>query len=192
MPTRKRRGRTQRGKLRRHQEIDHVVVEDTFLLNRPMQASSSESRWVGEGCYISATVQNRRFHGVLIDQAALQQASLLHFQEEASGMDLERRMRALMKNRDNGHTVKLRKRLRTDGTSVTSNDITAGRQVQKFRYEIGLADSQGYRVLLATFVDVDAASDHDHDWKMKIEAACRAGGEFVGDYYYQYEVRSFL
>jgi hypothetical protein len=61
----------------------------------------------GEGCYVTATLNNRRFYGVLIDQVALKSASLLHFQEEASGLDLNRRMLALsqQQQRQDGETV---------------------------------------------------------------------------------------
>jgi hypothetical protein len=61
----------------------------------------------GEGCYVTATLNKRRFYGVLIDQVALKSASLLHFQEEASGLDLNRRMLALsqQQQRHDGETV---------------------------------------------------------------------------------------
>ena len=55
----------------------------------------------------------------------------------------------------------------------------------------GRVGSADYRVLLATYADIDAASEDDVEKGKKIEAACKAGGDFVGGYYYQYEVRKF-
>jgi hypothetical protein len=178
-------------------------------LNRPKEEAHVENPMAGEGCYVSATVQNRRYYGVLIDQAALQQASMLYFQEEASGLDLNRRMKALMRrqqhhggsldqNGSSSDTNGARKRPRTDATPLevpnrppsNSNGAVPSRQVQKFRYEgLEKEKSQGYRVLLATFADLNASAEDDLDRRKKIEAACEAGGDFLGDYYYQYEVR---
>jgi hypothetical protein len=205
--------RGQRGKLRRFQEIDHVVVEEPFSLNDPSNSNSNGERKAGEGCYISATVNNRRYYGVLIDQAALTAASLLHFQDEAGGLDLNRRMRALNEQVEeqgiplpNGTAAgdkrlasdglgnENRKRQKSEPTSVASNSALSpetkhSQQVQKFRYIEGTTSSQGYRLLVATYADVDAASEEDPDKAKEIEAACVAGGNFVGRYYYQYEVR---
>jgi hypothetical protein len=205
--------RGQRGKLRRFQEIDHVVVEEPFSLNEPSHSSSNGDRKAGEGCYISATVNNRRYYGVLIDQAALTAASLLHFQDEAGGLDLNRRMRALNEQVEergvpppngiaagdkrlasDGLDDDNRKRQKNEPTSVASNSAPSqetkySQQVQKFRYIEGTTSSQGYRLLVATYADVDAASEEDPDKAKEIETACVAGGNFVGRYYYQYEVR---
>jgi hypothetical protein len=205
--------RGQRGKLRRFQEIDHVVVEEPFSLNEPSHSNSNGDRKAGEGCYISATVNNRRYYGVLIDQAALTAASLLHFQDEAGGLDLNRRMRALNEQVEergvpppngiatgdkrlasDGLDDDNRKRQKSEPTSVVSNSTLSSetkhsQQVQKFRYIEGTTSSQGYRLLVATYADVDAASEEDSDKAKEIETACVAGGNFVGRYYYQYEVR---
>jgi hypothetical protein len=206
--------RGQRGKLRRSQEIDHVVVEEPFSLNEPSRSNSSGDRKAGEGCYISATVNNRRYYGVLIDQAALTAASLLHFQDEAGGLDLNRRMRALNEQVEErgvpppngilaagdkrvaseGLDDDNRKRQKSEPTSVASNSVLFSeakhsQQVQKFRYIEGTTSSQGYRLLVATYADVDAASEEDPDKAKEIETACVAGGNFVSRYYYQYEVR---
>jgi hypothetical protein len=150
---------------------------------------------------------------VLIDQAALKAASLLHFQDEAGGLDLNRRMRALNDQVEeqggpppNGTGTgdkrmasddlddNNRKRQKSELTSVSSNSALSPetksiQQVQKFRYIEGTTSSQGYRLLVATYADVDAASEEDPDKAKEIEAACVAGGNFVGRYYYQYEVR---
>jgi hypothetical protein len=70
---------------------------------------------------------------------------------------------------------------------------TVHQQVQKFRYVEGNGDpSQGYRELLATFANVSAAAEDDAQRTMQIEAACQSGGDFVGDYYFQYEVRDHI
>jgi hypothetical protein len=45
-----------------------------------------------------------------------------------------------------------------------------------------------YRVLVATYADLEAASEDDPEKAEAIEAACQAGGGFMGDYFYQYEV----
>ena len=70
------------------------------------------------------------------------------------------------------------------------------RQVQKFRY-VEPVDKKnpkdpGYRILLATFADIDAAADDDQNKARLIATACQSGGGFVGKYYYQYEVRPLL
>lgn len=65
------------------------------------------------------------------------------------------------------------------------------RQVQKFRYhpaEANANEAGGYRTLLATYADIGAAAEDDPIKVERIKAACHAGGNFVGDYYYQYEV----
>jgi hypothetical protein len=49
-------------------------------------------------------------------------------------------------------------------------------------------DNSGYRILLATFADLEAAAEDDDERSNAIEAACQSGGDFVGNYYYQYEV----
>ena len=69
------------------------------------------------------------------------------------------------------------------------------RPIQKFRYvdprESGDASgsSPGYRLLIATYADVAAASEDFPERAPPIRSACQSGGNFVGDYYYQYEVR---
>jgi hypothetical protein len=177
-------------------------------LNEPSHSTSNGDRKAGEGCYISTTVNNRRYYGVLIDQAALKAASLLYFQDEAGGLDLNRRMRALKEQEvpPNGEVAgnkrlasddlddDNRKRQKTEPTSVSSNSALSpgtqsSRAVQKFRYIEGTASSQGYRLLVATYADVHAASEEDPNKVKEIEDACGSGGNFFGRYYYQYEVR---
>ena len=50
---------------------------------------------VGEGCYVTATVNNKRYYGLLVEKDALKAASLMHYQDEAAGLDLNRRMKVL-------------------------------------------------------------------------------------------------
>ena len=64
------------------------------------------------------------------------------------------------------------------------------RTIQKFRYVDGAGDLPGYRILLATYASVEAASEDDSEKEQKIEEACQAGGGFIGQYYFQYEVVS--
>ena len=195
------------------------MVEEPFVFRQP--GDQIEEKKVGEGCYVSATVHNRRYYGVLIDQAALQAASLLYFQDEASGLDLNRRMKSLKQQQDelgvevNGANSE-RKRPPSPETGSDSRkrpkgdlpDATASRslpsvavssppqQVQKFRYIDSSSNGgslvPGYRLLLATYADVDAAAEDDPKKASEIEAACESGGNFVGQYYYQYEVNEFV
>jgi len=194
------------------------MVEEPFDFHEP--GGLAEDKKVGEGCYVSTTVHNRRYYGVLIDQAALKAASLLYFQDEASALDLNRRMQAL-KQQDEP-TVEVSesrnerkrqpsskidaessKRLRgdiPDGTYSSSLPTAQApsplQQVQKFRFvdastNGGSSAIPGYRLLLATYANVDAAAEDDSARTKEIEAACQSGGNFVGQYYYQYEVSGF-
>lgn len=235
-PGRSRRGssRPARGKLRRFLDIENVIVEEPFQLFKPSAGGggSEEDRKAGDGCYVSATVQNRRYYGLLVDQEALKHSSLLWFQEEAGSLDLNRRMKKLHSEADTNTGIDDKKRPATShhdsseagtatkriklengqagatmpdsiassaGSSTKKSEAkqpaTPGhqRQVQKFRYARPLDKNNdkdlGYRYLLATFADVDAASEDDSEKATKIEEACQAGGGYVGKYYYQYEVR---
>ena len=73
------------------------MVEEPFSLFKPSLSGgdSEDDRKAGDGCYVSATVHNRRYYGMLVDQEALKNASLLWFQEEAASLDLNRRMKML-------------------------------------------------------------------------------------------------
>jgi hypothetical protein len=215
-----------RGKLRKTQEIDHVLVEENFQLNLPdhVAASSEEDRKAGEGCYVSATVHNRRYYGVLIDQASLKSASMLYFQDEASGLDLNRKMEYLKQQGQHdamppvsesasagGHQKRpaetdlqqdQNKRRRMDLIPDATVNISNGsvpmpitgvvRQVKKFRYVAPVTNGgqslPGYRILLATYADVAAAAEDDPEKSRLIESACQSGGNYVGEYFYQYEV----
>ena len=73
--------------------METVIVEEPFALLPPDSDKSQQSvpqssgnldpkdvlapdtsNKTGDGCYVSATIQNKRFYGVLIDQASLKAA----------------------------------------------------------------------------------------------------------------------
>jgi hypothetical protein len=245
-----------RGKLRRFHDIENVIVEEPFTLFKPSGGNSGgdaeEDRQAGDGCYVTTTVHNRRYYGLLVDQDALKNASLLWFEEEAAGLDLNRRMKMLREvqasrsdiesqtNGDNGgekkrpvdggsseNLAKETKRIKLEPGEEASTSIapvpdavpsnipavasnpsqgvaaevgkllTPGhqRQVQKFRYVPPTSKKNadiGYRILLATYADIEAASEDDQEAARLIDKACQAGGGYVGKYYYQFEVRKLL
>ena len=180
-------------------------VEETFALQEP---ASHGSKRVGEACYVAATINNRRYYGTLVDQDALKSASLLYFQDTAAGLEINQRMK-IMKQRqvnkipsktsgpndacegDNGPSpMKIPSATHTHSDAGT---IPSTQQIQKYKYvESSIGKSSDYRVLLATFASVDAAAEDDLERSKAIRAACQSGGDFVGNYYYQYEVRSAI
>jgi hypothetical protein len=290
--------------------VEHVIVEEPFRLVVPQDGSSPSKHGItataGDGCYVSATVQNRRYYGVLVDQAALKTASELFFQNEAESLQLNRRMKLLYQqqqqqkkekkkqddnNNDHDHDDERKRpgketkasspvrqvdqKRKADETATSSSHTTAistkegsllktrqepsivsppvelddhgengdrkrarllvhnngdeprnesaltpaamknpptttsvipSRPVQKFQYlpppstaatysvttEGGddEAKGPGYRVLLATYADLPAAVQDVPTRARAVENACQAGGGFVGDFYYQYEVNT--
>jgi hypothetical protein len=86
------------------------------------------------------------------------------------------------------------KRVKIDNQSAPPETASAEpiaavpRTIQMFRYVDGSGNDPGYRLLLATYVNVEAASKDDTEKARRIEQACQSGGAFVGGYYYQYEV----
>lgn len=207
-----RRGSRKRGarsRLRKSQNIDHVIVEEPFQLYSP--ENGQESSKAGDGCYVSATINNRRFYGVLIDQASIEAGSLLYFKDEAAGMDLNRRMEHFLERREEVAAAKgdspaqihdmsvdpPSKRMKTEispsamqSSVPTSSSVGSGRTVQMFRYQKPSGPtSSGYRTLLATFLDSEVGAGGDSERMRRIETACQRGGDYVGEYYYQYEVR---
>lgn len=77
--------------LRKHQQIDGVVVEEVF----PLFDSSSTEK-VGDGIYVSATTAgNKRYYGVMVDQSSLKEASNLFFQDQSDSLVLNERMKTL-------------------------------------------------------------------------------------------------
>jgi hypothetical protein len=216
------------------------VVEEPFQFRLPEgvrvgsdHRGDDRNLVVGEGCYISTTVHNRRYYGVLIDQASLKSASMLHFRDEASGLELNRRMEAKLREEEEDDTVggsdshmdddgddirkrpavdsldtiggqkKKRIKLNGGGSDAIQLNSTIGspsnpvntRQVQRFRYvkqDSAVSGHNksvpGYRVLLATYLDGNAAAENDPVKANLINTACELGGDFVGEYFYQYEV----
>jgi hypothetical protein len=218
-----RRGRRRAGGLRKHQEIENVKVEESF------QLQSELAEKAGEGCYVSATTSNnKRFYGVLVDQAALKEASDLWFQDQADSLELNRRMKLLIEQKEkedsktsdeaaeaivdgkdvnvhaNGETGETAKRIHdsvengdhkraktSESASIKLPASAKDSAVQKFRYVSSSPSTEtasDYRVLVATFCDVNEASNGDPEQAERILAACEAGGNFFGSYYYQYEV----
>ena len=176
-----------------------------------LRTEQNGSNHVGDGCYVSATVHNNRYYGVLVEQSVLKTASLLHFQDEASSLDLNRRMKMLQDtssqaiNAEEGAEDRKRpaepsnvesepdlKRVKLESESLNGAlaKPAVPRTIQKFRYVDGTGDLPGYRILLATYASVEAASEDDSEKEKKIEEACQAGGGFIGQYYFQYEVMS--
>jgi len=190
-----------------------VIVEETFSLSVPADTPAAirieagikdeDENTTGDGYYISATVQNnRRYYGVLIDQAALKAASLLHFQDESRSLDLNRRMKFLREqqqseqmftNQDNLSQTEgpPQKKTKLECSNGAMPSDTTSRIVQKFRYVESTStecNGLGYRLLLATFTDVAAAAEDDTLKAQKIHDVCQSGGGFVEQYYYQYQV----
>ena len=178
------------------------------MVERPFALRSQEE--AGEGCYVSATINNKRYYGILVEQSAIQEASQLFFQNEANGLELNKRMEMLRHKAGvttngvdvNGHSHEDStqnppshesednppKRQRIESPQGTNNT----RLIQKFQYVETQARegrvSTGYRLLLATYSDVAAAAEGDRSRKQLIDEACKAGGGFVGECYYQFEV----
>jgi lysine-specific histone demethylase 1 len=193
------------------------MVEETFSLSEPANAPQEHGTHVGDGCYVSSTVHNKRYYGVLIEQAALKSASLLHFRDEAGSLDLNRRMKQLndaqvtqkeaqetgerKRPADTTTDAGCEKRAKIDPQDAPPENFptepvvaepaspklvaTEPRTVQKFRYVDG---PPCYRILLATYANVEAASEDDTEKAQRIVQACQSGGAFVGKDYYQYEV----
>jgi len=68
--------------------------------------------------------------------------------------------------------------------------VTDLRAIQKFCYVDSDGSIPGYRILLGTYANVEAASEDDSEKGQQIEAACQEGGGFVGQNYYQFELVS--
>jgi hypothetical protein len=203
-------------------------VEEPFALQEPINRGAAK---VGEGCYVTATVNNKRFYGLLVEKDALKAASLMHYQDEAAGLELNRRMKVLsdqhQKQQEDRKPAPVTEESVDSGqndtapipshpaqqdpvtvsspsASLPTNTASAAAvvdgqtslQVQKFRYvEQPASDNNGgqlftggYRLLLATYANVEAAAEDNKQLMSSIRLACQAGGNFVGDYYYRYEV----
>jgi len=199
----KRRGRRRAAGLRKHQEIENVKVEESFSLHH---GSTQKS---GEGCYVSATTSNnKRYYGVLVDQAALKEASALWFQDQADSLELNRRMKLILEKEkaeeedklaDSAQLVKAKEddmcKRRKLNEEIELPPSANNQAVQKFKYVKSASSGQrseeklsDYRILLATFLNVNEASHGDSAFAGRILTACESGGNFVGLFYYQYEV----
>lgn len=220
MPETRKRGRraASRGKLRREAQIEGVTVEQPFTFSLPTDGGNTTSRpdatqrssgpaatngvdssvrgeSAGDGCYVSATVNSKRYYGVMFDQGALKAASELYFQGEANSLELNRRMMLLDQKRKEQvslSTPDTKRQKLIHPAAMLMQNRNEDHQVQKFRYVNPTEEKElsgpGYRVLLATFADVTAAAEDDQEKIVLIESACKSGGNFVGKYYYQYEV----
>ena len=142
-------------------------------------ANATAAAAAGEGCYISTTIHNKRYYGVLISQDSLKEASELHFMEEAKSLNLNRRMVDL---RDVHGSVHDNGNGNGDGSvHDNGNDNNGGvggtmgntvgenqnqkqgqgqkqRQVQKFKYVDATKKTTGYRVILATYANLEEAA----------------------------------
>jgi hypothetical protein len=191
--------------LRKHQDIENVKVEESFQLH------SAGAEAAGDGVYVSVVNNGKRLYGVLVDQTALKEASQLFFQDQAESLELNRRMKVLHEQKENGNddsqslTVDDNqcKRPKTEcdndqaALSISGSARMREQPVQKFKYVEGTETkstvkpserTSDYRILMATFCDVMEASDGDPIKAEKILRACEEGGSFVGPFYYQFEV----
>lgn len=188
-PTNNKRRTCTKGGIRKNTTLDGVIVEEPFTF---------EGGNIGEGCYVSCTVHNRkRYYGVLVDQDALKTASQLFLKNEADSLDLNRRIKQLYNQQqrtqenqqqlqNNDHAIMIMGK-KCVVPSFNNND---NRQVQKFLFlpPPEKENGPGYRTLLATYANVRAAAEEDDDKSILIWSACENGGNFVGNYYYQFFV----
>lgn len=177
-PSTKRRTCT-KGGIRKNTPLDGVVVEEPFTFE------GGE-----EGCYVSCTVQSKRYYGVLVDQNALTTASRLVLKNEAESLNLNRRIK---------HLYNQQQQQQETAIVETNNKKSIGhkkdhRQVQKFVFLPPPENESGpgYRTLLATYANVRAAAEDDDDKYKRIWSACESGGNFVDQYYYQFFVSTII
>lgn len=181
----------------------------------------------GHGCYVSCTAHGKRYYGVLIEQAALKSASDLFFRDESESLELNRRMDVLLRQQqqhtehqqsesnNNNETNDGRegssaadsvdaveppaaKRLKKSSSKKLADDTKQPKLVEQFRYVPQInAQSPGYRILVATYADIDAAAQFDATKADEIRTACESGGNWVvssnnnnssSKFYYQYQV----
>lgn len=179
-------------------------MEEPFRLSVPTETPSSlkieagikEGDIAGDGYYVSATNNSSRYYGLLVSKEALKAASILHFHAESESLDLNRRMKLLKERqestvdtdrRDSAEHVAKRQKVDDNG-SVPACIGTDSLVVQKFQYVPSANDTDpGYRILIATYVNVAAAAEGDSSRAEAISKACNTGGAFVGEYYYKHE-----
>jgi len=232
------RKRGRRGKPRKQTSIDDVTCEDPLYL--PGGASALDGQIstnsgsspnnatnniggvnaavpAGDGCYVSALIQNRRYHGVLFDQSSLMAASGQYFQNEAHSLELNRRMSVLLdthrkqeESQSNGQKLKDATAEAAQSNNDDNNDSSHGnlepqvkkqkisaeastsasndeRTVEKLRLVTESEAGQYYREVVATYINVAAAAEDDNEMALNIQDACQTGGGWVGKYYYQYQ-----
>jgi len=205
--------------LRRDKTIDGVMVDEPFTFSRPRnnkdgKVEDIDEDAVGEGCYISVTIGARKFFGILVEHSAMLEATNIYFESEVSSLEINRKMRNLKDQQqldldyDNVNETSFKKARTGDeckGSAIMDSSVeivgdydlskrrSDKKQVQKFQYvtsrSVGESDGPGYRDLVATYADPSAASEDDAEKEFRIEEACENDGNFVGDFYYQYEIK---
>jgi hypothetical protein len=143
---------------------------------------------VGDGYYVSTTINRKRYYGVLISQEALRQASDIFFQDEALSLEINKRMAFLQQKQISPEHEDDTKGKNNFCIKLDNKKIDETHQVQKFKYCDETTSTSGYRVILATYANILEASNGDDELFEKIKVACDEGGNWVGKYYYQYEV----
>jgi len=165
-----------------------VVVHDSFDLNHPGGKSKA-----GDGCYVSTTVNNKRYYGVLVEQGALKAASMLHFEAEAMERELDAKVDALQISvkTENGEPDLVSSEPSSKKIKVDAIHGSPPIAVPVQKYRIRAGNGHGAivaRTLVATYIDVETAAEDDEEKRELIEACCKGGGGFAGSYYYQFEV----
>ena len=150
---------------------------------------------MGDGYYVSMTINRKRYHGVLVSQDALKEASDIFFQHEAMSLNINKRMENLQKKNSSDDQKPLQGHHNISGDILYpyhDGNADEKRPVQKFKYCSATKTTLGYRVIVATYANIIEASNGDDDLFEKIKEACDEGGNWVGKYYYQYEVSSMM
>jgi len=170
--------------------FEELDIDEVFQF----ASGKNEESAVGDGYYVSTTINRKRYYGVLISQDALKQASDIFFQDEALSLEINKRMAFLQQrhmspidNDDDDDDVKGKNS--NSCQKVSHKEFNETYQVQKFKYYKETKNTSGYRVILATYANVLEASHGDDELFDKIKSACDEGGNWVGRYYYQYEVK---
>ena len=190
--------------MRKHATIDGVIVEEPFSLSLPnydetttkpgtnnnsdgnSNIVNASGEVAGHGCYVSCTAHGKRYYGVLIEQAALKSASDLFFrieillcQQKQQQMDDDDTGAAVVDHHPNSSGPPAAKRFKkSNDNSKISNEKS--KLVEQFRYVPQInAQTPGYRILVATYADVDAAAQFDASKADEIRRACESGGNWV-------------
>lgn len=180
---------TRRKKGASRPNFEQIDIDETFQFAGC--GKNGKSGTIGDGYYVSTTINRKRYYGVLIPQEALKQASDIFFQDEALSLEINKRMAFLQQKQTSiKNEQDSRKGKKHDcGNQVSNQNFDETQQVQKFKYCHETKNTSGYRVILATFANILEASNGDHTLFEKIKVACDEGGNWVGEHYYQYEVK---